>query len=520
MNDGKGTFNVLESIEKHIEALKPLIPKQALVCIGEYPIKIILKEPTITKEVTLPVFIEKSSDEIYKWLPKAYDAQFVLGFEDKHIDTHFWYSVLPTISRDNSVLESLKIKSAEKLHGAIIFSSVWDGIGSASLPAFIGKFKAANIDSLSIAVLPSKIQPTDAHFNAYATLEMCLNADGATVLLIDRDLVEAYEGVDRKGELIKGNMVANYLLNLFLAKETLVEEIAELSRTFNTKIFTPIAITGSSYRIYGSLENMLNTALLKPFLKFDLSTASLLYVVLRMPLSLKDKLPRGKIELAITNWFKEKTVLQSIYITEPIYTQDMNDRIDAVLFVGGFNMSRMMSDLEAKVNSLKNLAVERGLMTEDWRVEFEIEEPPTPESLKIEELTTPLTIAEAPPTPPPTIEAPPSNVEEPKETSKQLVAEEPEIAVAPEVVLEDAEPAEPPASVVVDVPKIMEEPQVLSVPRHVTEEPKIIEEPQAPVESVQVAQEPKVAKPKRTRRTKKTVVKKITKNEKVDEQKE
>ena len=51
-----------------------------------------------------------------------------------------------------------------------IFSSVWDGVGSAALPTLIRKFKAANIDSLSIAVLPSKIQPTDAHFNAYAAL--------------------------------------------------------------------------------------------------------------------------------------------------------------------------------------------------------------------------------------------------------------------------------------------------------------------------------------------------------------
>lgn len=121
MNDGKVTFNVLASIEKHIEGLKPLLQKQVLVCIGEYPIKTILKEPIITKEVTLPILIEKSSDEIYKWFPKGYDAHFVLGFEEEHIDTHFWYNVLPTISRDNSVLESLRKRSLEKLHGAIIF---------------------------------------------------------------------------------------------------------------------------------------------------------------------------------------------------------------------------------------------------------------------------------------------------------------------------------------------------------------------------------------------------------------
>ena len=485
MNDGKGTFNVLESIEKHIEALKPLLPKQALVCIGEYPIKTLLKTPDATKEAALSVLIEKSSDEIYKWLPKGYDAHFVLGFEDQHIDTHFWYNVLPTISRDHSVMESLKKKSTEKLHSAIIFSSVWDGVGSASLPALIGKFKAANIDSLSIAVLPSKIQPTDAHFNAYAALEMCLAVEGATVLLMDRDLVESYEGVDRKGELIKGNMVANYLLNLFLAKDGLVEEITELSRTFNTKLFTPIVVTGASYRIYGSLENMLNTALLKPFLTFDLSSASLLYVVLRMPLSLKDKLPREKIELAITKWFKEKTSLQSIIISEPIYTQDMSDRIDAVLFVGGFDTSKMMSDLEMKVKSLKNQAVEKGLMTEDGRIEFKIEEPPKPETLKVEE--------------PPTTEAPPLNVEEPKVAAEASVAQETENTSTSEIALEEVKTAEPTA---------------------VVEVPKIVEEPQAPIEPAQVAEEPKITKPKRTRRTKKSVTNKKEKIEKVDEQKE
>ena len=49
MKDDKGTFNVLASIEKHIEALKPLLPKQAIVCIGEYPIKTLLKEPSINQ---------------------------------------------------------------------------------------------------------------------------------------------------------------------------------------------------------------------------------------------------------------------------------------------------------------------------------------------------------------------------------------------------------------------------------------------------------------------------------------
>jgi len=385
MKDGKDSFNVLESIEKHIEALKPLLPKQALVCIGEYPIKILLKEPGVSNEFTLPILVEKSSEEVFKWLPRGYKAHLVLGFEDTHIDTHFWYNIMPAIMKDDSVIDSLQKKTSEKIRYATIFSSIWDGLGSASLPTFISKFKAANMDTFSMAVLPSKIQPIDAHFNAYAALKLCSVTEGATVLLMGRDQVESYEGVDRIGESIKGNTVLKYLLNLFLAKDSLVEEISELSRTFNTKLFAPIVVTGASYNVYGSIENMLNAALLKPFLTFDLSTASLLYVVLRMPMKLRDKLPRGKIELAITNWFKKKTTLQSVFIAEPIYTEDMTDRVDAVLFMGGFEIGKMLSDLEQKVLPLKYLAVEKGFMTEDGSFIIKVEEKPAVAEVSIAE---------------------------------------------------------------------------------------------------------------------------------------
>jgi hypothetical protein len=483
------TFNVLASIEKHIEALNQLSPKQAVVCIGEYPIKTIQKEPIITKEVFLPILIEKSSNEIYKWLTKDFKAHFVLGFEDAHIDTHFWYNVLPTISRDKSVIESLRKEYSDKLHSAIIFSSVWDGIGSASLPALIRKFKESNIDSLSIAVLPSKIQPADAHFNAYAALQMCLATEGATVLLLDRDHIENYEGVDRKSGLIKGNIVANYILNLFLAKGSLVQEISELSRTFNTKLFTALAVTGASYKIYGSLENMLNTALLKPFLTFDLSSASLLYVVLRMPLSLKDELPKGKIELAITNWFKEKTSLQSIYITEPIYTEDKTDRIDAVLFVGGFDTAVMFGDLEKKVETLKNRAVEKGLMTAEWHVEFKIEEPPKVEPLKTVES-------------PKLSEAPPVITEEPERVAEAPVAKK----------TENNDKQEIPTEIV-----IPEEPQAIPI-----ELSRSLEEPPAPsMKTATGVEEPKsTTKPTKIRRTRKLTTKNKKKLENVEEQKE
>src|SRR4030043_523778 len=99
MKDGKSTFNVLLSIERHIEALKPLLPKQAMVCIGEYPIKTLLKEPSVNKEGTLPILVEKSSEDIYNWIPKGFDPFLVWGFEDQNLDTHFWYNIQETVMK-------------------------------------------------------------------------------------------------------------------------------------------------------------------------------------------------------------------------------------------------------------------------------------------------------------------------------------------------------------------------------------------------------------------------------------
>jgi hypothetical protein len=431
MNDGKDNSKETVNTVDTVETVKPM-RTQAIVCIGEYPIKTLLKQPNLNRDV-LPIFIEKSSTDIYKWIPNSFETRFVLGFEDEKIDTHFWYHVLPTITKNESLMENLKKYSVKT---AIIFASIWDGVGSASLPTLISKFKAAGIDSLSIALLPSQIQPTDAHFNAYGSLQLSSATDGATVLLIDRDNLENYEGVDRKGAMIKGNLVSNYLLDLFESKDLLVEEISELSRSFNVKFFTPLVVAGASYNIYGSLENMLNAALLKPLLTFDLSSASLLYVLFRMSKQLAEKLSRTKLELAVTNWFKEKTSLQSIHVTEPIYTDELNDRIDAVLFIGGFDSTQMFAEFEAKVKSLKAKAVERGFITEDWQTVVKVE--PEPE-IKTVELP--------PPPPPPIIDMP---ILEP---------------------IVEAAPVNVEQTIVESVPKIVEQPSI--------ESDKINQEPQA-----------------------------------------
>jgi hypothetical protein len=368
MSSEKAEFDVLESIKKHISLLQLYVPQQAVVCIGEYPTKILLKENFVEKMGdALPLFVGKSSKDIIKWSQSTLNPDTVLGI-DKKVDTHFWFNVTAYIAQDNSVIERLKDKSVEKVTDAIMVSALWDGVASALLPTLTAQFKEWNINAAALAILPSKLQPSDVHFNALSSLGMCATQETAPILLTDRDHLESFVGVNRDGSVIKGNAIVNYLLELMLAKETLVQELSELSRSFGVKIFTVLSATGASPRIYGSMENILNAALSRPLLNFDISTATLVYVLIRMPIHLKDKLSRGNIELTIASWFKEKANLKSIYVAEPVYVEEITDRVDIVMLLGGFSTSKLFASLEKKVKDIKAEAVKKGLIKEeDWQ---------------------------------------------------------------------------------------------------------------------------------------------------------
>jgi hypothetical protein len=333
------------------------------------PIYIVLKGvfSGMKDEDVLPIFVEKSLKDIIKWSKGRLDQNNIISF-DEDIDTHFWYDVLPHIVENESFFAHIKSMPVEKLRSAIFVSATWSGIGSALLPAINAQFKELNIKTVGLAILPSKAQPLDGQFNSLASIGIYSSKEATTLILIDRDNLEDYKGVDRSGYVISGNIAANYLLDLILTKETFVQELSELSESFGSKIFTVLLASGESLKIYGSIENILNTALLKPLFTFDLASATLLYVLVRMPFQLKDNLPRGKIELAIANWFKDKANLESIYVSDPVYVEEGSDRIDIAMFVGGFETATRFTALNKKIIKVKNQAIKKGSITEeDWQ---------------------------------------------------------------------------------------------------------------------------------------------------------
>ncbi len=355
--------------EENVEPMKLTFNEPVIICVGEYPIKILLRGAlAVKKEEPLPIFIDKSSEDIAEWSQFTLNPDSILGLDLK-IDTYFWFQVFPSIRNDGPLAARLKDKPIDSLRGAVIVSSLWDGIGSGLLPALISQFKEWSTNIVAFGVLPSKMQVADVHFNAISSVGMCLSKDFGSLLLLDRDQLENYVGVDRKGRVLKGNGFFNYLLEIVSAKETFVRELSELSRAFDIRMYTVLSATGASFSMYGSIKNMLNSALSRPLLKFDMASAAVVYVLLRLPIQLKEKLSKGKIELEIGDWFKEKASLQTAFISEPVYVEDANDRVDLVMFVGGFDTKEMFTDMEKKVKPIKNFMVKKGSIKEDeWRV--------------------------------------------------------------------------------------------------------------------------------------------------------
>ncbi len=361
------TLDISASIMKHIAMLKPMFPRRTVISVGNYSSQILFKSTIIGKnEDLVTFFIQKTKEDTSKPTQSSIETNDLISIDEK-ADTHYWFNVQQYIAEHDAIVEKLKSKPIDKLDGAIMVASTGEGVGSALLADLTARFKEGNVNSVAFAILPSRLQPPDAYFNALWSMATCASK-GLTQILIDRDALEAYVGVDRKGAILKGNSVLNYIIELALAKEQFVQEFFELSKSFNLKMFSVLAATGASLKIYGSLKNILDTALLRSFAAFDLSTASMLYVLVRVPLQLKEKFPQSQIELLVDEWFKDKTNLESAHVSEPLYVDDGSDRIDIIMFVGGFDLASMVSSADKKVKEIKAYAAKNGYIKEkEWQ---------------------------------------------------------------------------------------------------------------------------------------------------------
>jgi len=359
-------YDVLKVIQTHVNLLKPFVARRAVICSGEYLTNILMKWSLLDKmKDVLPVFVGKSREEVKRWTKNRFDDYNILALKTETV-TGFWFDVFPQAAEDDFLAKQLRNRTLQRLQNVVLLSLTWDGVSSGLMPALISLFKNWNVNNLTMAIMPSATQPSDAHFNSLSAIGKSLS-ENVPILLVERDALEEYVGVSRDGTIIRGSEVINYVLEIILGGESFVNEIIQLSKSHKVRKYTILPVIGASLELYGSLENMLDSVFLRPLLSFDLRDATVACIILRMPIRLKDEIPKDDLELSLAKWFKKRGKLRSIHVCEPLYVNDLNDRIDMLALVGGFATTELFGALIKEVEETKNYAVEQKRMEkEEW----------------------------------------------------------------------------------------------------------------------------------------------------------
>ena len=208
---------------------------------------------------------------------------------------------------------------------------------------------------------------SDALYNAFSAVGRILIDKSTPLILIDQGLMEHFNGVHREGDVLEGTRIIDYFVEMLLDKENIIREVDRLSRSYSVDIFSPLMATGCSLDIYGNFRNILEITLEQPLMEFDLKTASMVYVLVRAPLSYQDDFQKGQLEFEVTQWLQESIGVDIPQICEPLFVDEYGDRIDVIILVGGYDTTNKFNEVYKRIERFSKMNVDQGLVkSEEW----------------------------------------------------------------------------------------------------------------------------------------------------------
>ncbi len=357
--------NLMRWVKNHIDGILPAIPSQIAISVGQYAYKSLMDSRK---------FLGKDSPALLQIIHRK-EAELLGGAGgdepgktiqfDTAFEPHYWFDIHTFLKEDSSFREAFQGNLFDYQEEFVILGSLGEGVTAGALPILNDHLVQKRKDTLLVSVFPSVTHSSDALFNAFSSLGLLLSQGSGPVLLLDRARLDDFISVNREGGRLSGDLVPRYLVELLLHKEGIVKDLVKLSRSFRVELFTILMASGSSLEIYESLRNILDITLEQPLLDFDISTASIIYVLVKAPLRLQGQLTKGFIELEVNSWLKERLEIDIPQICEPIYVDELNDRIDVVILVGGFDTNRLFETVYERVSRFDNLINEHGFYDKD-----------------------------------------------------------------------------------------------------------------------------------------------------------
>ena len=337
--------------------MESLLPDRAVITVGEYTLDA-LEPPGIDDEgLTDIIRVHHKKDLEHKtvYIDPEYDIEI-----DTLYEPHYWFDLLEHVDAETFYVAISRL-IYDYYDEILTVVNLSEGSSSGLYPLlhrFLAK-KEKNV--LGISIVPSMSHSSDALFNSFSSMGM-ISIDGSTpLLLIDQGKLEEYSGVHRVGEILRDIDVVDYLVEILLNKRGLIRDLYKLSRNFKIGMFSVLMATGCSIGIYESFRNILDVTLEQPLMEFDISTATMIYVLVRAPLYYRDEFTKGQIEFEVSQWLTESMGVDIPQICEPIFIDEFGDRVDVVILVGGFETKNMFREIYRRIERFSNMNLEQGL---------------------------------------------------------------------------------------------------------------------------------------------------------------
>ena len=350
-------LKLLASIRENIDSLESLLPDRVVITVGQYTLDALDPLPFDEEGLTDIIRVHHKKDLEHKtvYIDPEYEVEI-----DTLYEPHYWFDLLEHVDADD-FYEALSRRVYDYHDEVLTLVNLSEGSSSGLYP-LLHRFLARHEKNvLGVSIVPSMSHSSDALFNSFASTGMVAIDGSAPLLLIDQGRLEDYSGVHRMGEMLQDIDVVEYLVELLLDKRGFVRDLYKLSRNFDIGMFSALMATGCSLGVYENFRNILEVTLEQPLMEFDISTATMIYVLVRAPLYYRDEFTKGQIEYEVSQWLTESLGVDLPQICEPVFVDEFGDRVDVVILVGGFDTKKMFGEIYRRIERFSNMNLEQGL---------------------------------------------------------------------------------------------------------------------------------------------------------------
>lgn len=361
MGSNECCFDILGRIRDHIEQIRPALPSQVVVTVGQYAFELLNNSKRFVGEDT-PTLIHvlHKKETNLKTINIDVDTERTIIL-DTIYEPHYWFDLHSHLEEDRGFPTELERRIFNYHDEVISVASLSEGAASGVLPILHSYLMKEGKSAVSIAIFPSMNHSSNALFNAFSSIGLISIDKSGPVILLDQSRLEEFIGVHRDGNMLTDKDVIDFLIELFLDKKGFIKDLVKLSRSFKVDLYTILMAVGCSLEIYENFRNILDITIEQAMFDFDLSTSSMIYVLVRVPIHLSEQLDKRHIELEVTRWLKERANLDAPQICEPVYVDEFSDRIDVVILVGGFDTRGLFTSIVERVSRFSKIMVEQEL---------------------------------------------------------------------------------------------------------------------------------------------------------------